>query len=463
MTYGFALGSDSYKYSHGPQLPDDLKYASNYGSARSLNMYKQVLWFGLQSWKRKLMKNPLTMESVEYANRRIVEHCGIFPYEEFKRIVEVHNGLPPVRIEALPEGLIVPVGVPCYQVVSTDPLLPTLGSFLETEILRAAWYQSSVATLSWHIKQDLRKWLEQTCDNPEEELAFRLHDFGGRGASSEESAALGGMSHLINFMGTDTVPALEAATEFYDEWMAGYSIPAMEHFTVTAWGREREAQAYERMIDVYGGEGKKYACVCDAYDQRNSVDNIWGKQLKDKVLAKGGTAVIRLDSGKPIAEVVYAVKSIANSYGFHTNKKGYDVVNPAARIIQGDGVNRTSINGICHALELNKLSIENNGYGMGGALLQEVMRDDLGWAQKASAISADGEHWTGINKSPITAPEKASLKGRQMVVYDATGKMIAVPKGSRPESQNLLRVVYENGVSYNDQTFAQVRANSNLK
>ena len=48
-----------------------------------------------------------------------------------------------------------------------------------------------------------------------EGLPFKLHDFGARGVSSLESAMLGGMAHLVNFRGTDTLtgpgPAVLAA------------------------------------------------------------------------------------------------------------------------------------------------------------------------------------------------------------------------------------------------------------
>ncbi|HDW3906971.1 TPA: hypothetical protein RMT47_005219, partial [Escherichia coli] len=241
------------------------------------------------------------------------------------------------------------------------------GQFLETRLLRATWYATAVATLSWSIKQDMRAFLNRTCDEPEAAVKFMLHDFGARGASSAQTAALGGMAHLVNFMGTDTVPALVAARRYYDESVAGFSIPAMEHFTVTAWGRDNEARAFSNMIDQFGGEGRVYACVSDAYDIYNAVDNIWGKQLKDKVLSKGGRVVIRPDSGDPVSVVLYCVKSLAESFGTTTNSKGFKVLHPSVRVIQGDGVNRDSIIAILRALELHGFSAENVAFGMGGA------------------------------------------------------------------------------------------------
>ena len=44
-----------------------------------------------------------------------------------------------------------------------------------------------------------------------------------------QSAGIGGMSHLVNFMGTDTIAGIMAARKFYGCEMGGHSIPAAEH------------------------------------------------------------------------------------------------------------------------------------------------------------------------------------------------------------------------------------------
>jgi len=79
-------------------------------------------------------------------------------------------------------------------------------------------------------------------------LPFKLHDFGFRGVSSKESAAIGGAAHLLNFLGTDTLAAIQLLNQFYSADLsssdpatcAGYSIPASEHSTITAWGEANE-------------------------------------------------------------------------------------------------------------------------------------------------------------------------------------------------------------------------------
>src|SRR5690606_20308225 len=145
----------------------------------------------------------------------------------------------PIEIEAAPEGSLVPIHNVLLQVVNTDPQCAWLASYVETMLLRAIWYPTSVATLSQGCYQVIRDYLSLTADNCDG-LPFMLHDFGPRGASSEETAAIGGLAHLVNFMGTDNLSAIMAARRYYHSEMAGYSIPAAEHSTVITWGRERE-------------------------------------------------------------------------------------------------------------------------------------------------------------------------------------------------------------------------------
>lgn len=458
--FNFAADTDSYKYSHGPQVPKSLAYCSSYGEARSDAVFRGALFSGMQVRIKDMLEKPLTMADVDFAYEMAMAHCGTFPLEMMKKIVTQYGGLPPVRIQALPEGLVVPNRTALWQIANLDPSMPTLPQFMEDQILRDVWYMSTVATLSWHIKQDILAFLNRTCDNPEEEIAFRLHDFGARGASSRETAAHGGLAHLINFMGTDTVLALYAARRYYGEKVAGFSIPAMEHFTVTAWGRENEAQAYANMVDTFGGEGRIYACVSDAYDIFNAVDNIWGQQLKDRVLAKGGRLVVRPDSGDPTSVVLYCVKSLARSFGTTTNKKGFQVLHPAVRVIQGDGVNRESIKSILTALEINGFSAENVAFGMGGALLQGVNRDTLGFAQKASAITSGHSGWIGISKEPVTAKQKVSKKGRLAVVRESDS-YLTIQESELGGRENLLQDVFDGQSLVRDMSFSEVRENAN--
>merc|ERR1719293_441256 len=101
----------------------------------------------------------------------------------------------------------------------------------------------TVATNSWACKQVIKTYLERTADQPDKAgLEFMLHDFGYRGVSSVETAGIGGAAHLVNFMGTDTLAGILVAREYYGAGMAGVSVPATEHSTMTTWGVQGETE-----------------------------------------------------------------------------------------------------------------------------------------------------------------------------------------------------------------------------
>jgi nicotinamide phosphoribosyltransferase len=454
-----ALDSDSYKFGHSKMLPDNANYMCSYGEARSDERWKQSVFVGLQPWLQEL--KPLTAGDVEEARDLAIPHCGTFNFDGWMRIVDELGGVLPIRIDALDEGTVVPNHNALYQVRNTKPGFAWVTQFIETPLLRAVWYPTSVATLSWHVKQDIRAFLEKTCDNPEAELMFRLHDFGARGASSRETAALGGIAHLVNFNGSDTIPALLGAKRYYDEPLAAYNIPAMEHSTVCAWGREGEERAYSNAIDKFlTGPGTMLSIPPDAYDLHHAIDVIIGQNLKEKIIVSQGRLVVRPDSGDPVSEVMFALRSLAKRFGYMTNSKGYMVLHPSVRIIQGDGVNEVSIHSIMTAMEINGFSIENVAFGMGGGLLQSVTRDTLGFAQKANAVSSGHEGWIGIAKEPATARQKTSKKGVQMVVREQ-GRIITVPEGTYAPERNLLQPVWYEGKMLRRQSLQNLRDNSN--
>ncbi len=161
---------------------------------------------------------------------------------------------------------------------NTDPEFYWLTNWAETVLLQV-WYPVTVATLSRAIKQAIGEALVRTGDPSL--LLHKLHDFGFRGVSSRESAAIGGAAHLFNFLGTDNLAAIELLQQYYGADMPGVSIPASEHSTMTAWGKEHEVDAFENMLNNVP-EGI-VACVSDSYDIYNAVRNLWGGKLREKV------------------------------------------------------------------------------------------------------------------------------------------------------------------------------------
>ena len=137
------------------------------------------------------------------------------------------------------------------QVINTDPKYWWATSFFETALLRAIWYPTTIGTISWLAKQQIKEAFERTSDNPQL-VRHTLHDYGARGVSSMESAALGGLAHLVNFSQSDTVPGIEAAKKYYNAVDPSNSGPNSEHAGFVAWGRDHEADAMRNMLELMG-------------------------------------------------------------------------------------------------------------------------------------------------------------------------------------------------------------------
>ena len=450
------LNSDSYKYSQFNQYPSGTEYIYSYIESRG-GKYDETVFFGLQAFIKEYLTKPITMEMIDEAEAVILAHGEPFNREGWEYILHAHDGYLPVEIKAVPEGTVVPVHNVLATIENTDPKCYWLTSFLETALLRAIWYPTTVATNSREIKKVILDALNRT--GTPSDIGFKLHDFGARGVSSLESAGIGGTAHLVNFMGTDTVEALLFARRYYGADMAGFSVPAMEHSTVTSWGRENEVASYRNMVKQNGKPGGIVSAVSDSYDIFKACE-LWGTELKQDILDSGATLVVRPDSGDPAVVVKQCLQILEKYFGSTRNAKGFKVLNNV-RVLQGDGINHASIRSILYTITLAGYSADNVVFGQGGALLQIVNRDDQKFAMKCSAALVDGK-WVDVFKDPITDKGKQSKKGKlklvkdidQYITVDSHDKMFHI-------LYDELEVVFENGVLIRDMTFDEIRTNAN--
>jgi nicotinamide phosphoribosyltransferase len=456
--------TDSYKMSQWVQYPKDTTHISSYIEARGGE--PESVFFGLQAFIKEYMMNPITMADIDFAERVITAHGEPFNRKGWEIIVKEYGGMLPVEIEAVPEGTIMPTSNVQVQLVNTDPRLYWLTSYLETAILRGVWYPSTVATMSRKMKKVIAEALYKTSDIPVmDQLFFKLHDFGARGASSTETAVLGGMSHLVNFMGTDTFEGIMGAMTYYNSDVCGFSIPASEHSTITSWGSEGEIEAFKNMIEQFAGEGKIFACVSDSYDIYAAAGEKW-PSLKEELVAKGGTLVVRPDSGDPLTMPIEIVKILMDKFGYTINSKGYKVLPPYIRVIQGDGIDHTSLPVIVENMIAEGLSLDNLAFGMGGGLLQKVDRDTLKYAMKASARRDANGVWHDVFKDPITDKGKTSKKGRLGLIYNCglgNCGYHTVPKEVADEKGNVLRPIFRNGELLVEDDFETIRQRAQLR
>ena len=448
------LAVDSYKVSHWSQFPEGTEYTQYYVESRG-GKYNETMLGGV-TYLVKCLEKGISVEDVEEANELFKAHFGkdVFNYEGWMTIATELGGKLPLKIRAPEEGLVVPTKNVLLTVENTDPRFGWLAGHFETFILRGIWYMTTVATESFEAKKIITKYINKTVDDNkvEDVLPFKLHDFGSRGISSGEGSALGGTAHLYNFKGTDNVEALLATKQLYGCDMGGFSIPAREHSTTTIYQKEGEDKAFLNSINQWG-EGL-YACVMDSYDYEAAVERVTTGAIKDLILSKGGTFVIRPDSGNPVDVVIKALEIVSKNVGHTVNEKGYKVLHDSYRVIQGDGVDTQEIGRILDYMEGKGWSAENVAFGMGGGLLQHMDRDTQRFAMKCSVAIINGEV-VEVFKAPKTDMSKASKKGFLDLVLDeqkvplTTSSTTCLKAHQEGNPYSVMATVFENGVVKN--------------
>ncbi len=274
-TGNLLLRTDSYKFTHWKQYPPGTEQVYSYFESRG-GKWSDVVFFGLQYYLKKYLEGPVvTRRAIDEAEELVGLHFAdksLFNRRGWEHILRVHDGRLPLRIRAVPEGTPVPGHNVLMTVENTDPACYWLPNYVET-LLVQVWYGSTVATQSREMKKLVLKHLHRTGDPCL--IDFKVHDFGFRGVSSVESAGVGGAAHLVSFRGTDTFEGIIVARDYYGEPMAGFSIPAAEHSTITAWGQTHEVDAMRNMLEQY--PRGMVAVVSDSYDVFAACEKIWGQ------------------------------------------------------------------------------------------------------------------------------------------------------------------------------------------
>lgn len=449
------LDTDSYKLSHHLQYPPWMTGACAYIEARGLSTWPDVVFFGLQAFLKDLIARPVLAADIDEAEEVALLHGLPFNRPGWERIVAKHGGHMPVLIEALPEGAVVRRGVPMVQITSTDPELAWIVAYLDTALTRAVWYPSTVATLVRRIHGTLFPLYEKTTNPDDMAFGTRVHDFGARSATTREQAALGGLAHLLFFERTDTLSALVKARNAYGAHMAGFSIPASEHATMTAWGQEGETEAYRGMLNTFARYGA-VSVVSDSYDIAHAVSQLWGKALKPDVEAAGAMLLVRSDSGDPVDMPVQVMTQLAYAFGTTLNSRGYRVLNNRVRVMQGDGVTLADMVKILGRMEAFGFSAENIYFGMGAQMIQKVSRDTFSFTMKINAVADQQGRWHDAAKRPVSMQEKGSKPGRQAVVTELFERTACRLDSIGPR-HNHLAPVYRDGALLKEWSLEDVR------
>ncbi|RLI52517.1 MAG: nicotinate phosphoribosyltransferase [Candidatus Thorarchaeota archaeon] len=433
---------------------------SNYSYMESRGgKYTATVFVGLQYYLQKYLTTPVTLAEVEHTKLKAERHGVPFDYDGWLHIVNNCSGLLPIRIKAIPEGTLVPTRNVLLTIESTDTTVPWITGFVET-LLMKIWYPTTVATKSYYVRQMLERY------GSPEWAQFAYHNFGDRGSSSVESAAIGGFAHYTQFMGTDNFNSLDIAEDYYKHTdMPAYSVFATEHSTTTSYGREgEEAFVYAQLLA--NPDKAVMSFVADSYDVYAFTHFCTdpGSRIRKLIESRPHQKfVLRPDSGEPI-EVINRILNIMVSNNLKTISQ--TSVTPKVSftefgILWGDGITPETIEEILTINLTNGFAAENFVFGSGGDLMQNVNRDTQRFAIKCSSITTAKQcceepggtptySYTDIDvyKDPITAPGKRSKRGKVTTWLNTeTGEYSTSLVGQQPSPHhiNALQTIFENG------------------
>ena len=455
------LDSDSYKFTQPIYYPEGMENLYSYIEARG-GKYDSTMFFGLQIYLKEYLSRKITQEMVEEAKEFIDQHIGlnVFNYEGWSYIATELKGELPLLICAVAEGSLIPNKNVLVTIQCTDPKVPWLTSFVETSILRSVWFGSTVATISYNMRQTCKKYLEETADNFDS-LPFSILDFGARGANSFESAGIAACANLsTGMMGSDTITGNLFAKKYYNAFMPSYSVRATEHSVMTSYGKENEYESLKRILELTP-DGQIISIVLDSWDCFTAAKYL--VDLKDIVISKNLQLVCRPDSGEPSEVLPKLYKILEDGYGHTINVKGYKILNNV-KLLWGDGISPDNIFKMLDIVKNIGYSTQTIMLGCGGKLVQEnISRSTLNFAMKASAIEID-EVWKDICKDPVTDPGKQSKKGRVKLYKDHNENKIFstsfLTREFGDEYELLLIPVFKNGKILREYSFDEVRQNS---
>lgn len=462
------LCTDVYKMSHMEMYPPGTTKVYSYLLARSDKKTPSTLFYGLQYYLKMLEVKPTQAMMDEFLDYR----KSIIGSDAPKDIVDklaalVQLGYFPIKIKSVREGMDIPVRNVLMTIENTVPGFHWVVGFFESLLLKV-WNTCTVASYSKKLKMLCKKYADETCDN-EGHLPFQVHDFGYRGCSSEETAAISGSAHLINFLGSDTVTAIKMVRENYGcTGPIGLSVPATEHSVMCAYGQENELQAFERMLDLY--PAGIVSIVSDTYDLWNVLTN-FATKLKSRILARDGRVVFRPDSGDPPKiicgdpdagtgsdEWLGGLQLLDRAFGHTVNSKGFKVINPKVGMIYGDGMFFERFDRTLGLMKEMGYASSNLVIGVGGLLLQQHNRDDQGFAIKATFAEVNGVT-RELMKDPVTDTKKKSHKGLLALYKDARGRYYTKDRCTADEeAASLLEEVFVNGKITRTTTFDEIRA-----
>lgn len=521
---------DFYKADHRRQYPEGTECVYSNFTPRSDKLFKgskhwdkKIVFAGLQgfiksflidTWNSEFFNKPKDEVVAKYKRRLDTSlGKGAVPVDHIDALHDL--GFLPVEIRAIPEGSRVNIKVPVFTIVNTLPGFYWLTNYLETVLSAGAWKTSTNATIAYEYRRILKHYAEKT-GSPLEFVALQGHDFSFRGMSGLYDAGSSGFGHLLSFVGTDTVPAIDYAEDYYnansENELIGCSVPATEHSVMCAGGMDDEPETFRRLIEDQYPTGI-VSIVSDTWDFWNVITN-YTVQLKDKILARKpnelglAKVVFRPDSGDPVKiicgytyyeissieddgsddlatadvvkfngkyynfeltddcyinllsevpehEVKGAVECLWDVFGGTTTNTGHKVLHERVGLIYGDSITIERAEEIMSRLEKKGFASCNVVFGIGSYTYQYNTRDTFGFAMKATYAVVNGEGRELFKDPKTDSGTKKSAKGLLRVEKEGNDFVLYDQQDSFEGGD--LDVVFRNGDMIKEQSLLEIR------
>jgi len=483
------MAIDFYKADHRRQYPEGTEYVySNFTprSSRLANLLDgfddRVVVIGIQAyikrvlieqWNSEFFSKPKAEVIAKYKRRMDTSLGeGAVPIDHMEALHDL--GYLPIKVKSLPEGSRVNIRVPMFTVVNTKPEFFWLTNYIETSISAEIWKPCTTATIAYEYKRLLVDFANKT-GAPLDFVPLQGHDFSARGMSGMDDAAASGIGHLANFIGTDTVAAIDYAEDYYGvDGVVGVSVPATEHSVMCMGTKDDEIQTFKRLINELYPSGI-VSIVSDTWDFWKVISEFTA-ELKDDILARRPNAiglakvVFRPDSGDPVKvicgdpdaepgspEFKGSVQCLWDIFGGTETEKGYKILHERVGLIYGDSITLQRAQAILEGLEAKGFASTNIVFGIGSYTYQYLTRDTFGFAIKATWGQVNGEG-REIFKDPITDKgDKKSAAGLLRVEETANGFELFDRQTPEQEQQGVLQLVFEDGQVQNETSFAEIK------
>ncbi len=484
--------TDFYKTGHIRQYPAGTSLVYSNFTCRSDRLADvlpdfdhKVVFFGLQGlaqwllvdcWNDEFFHRP-KHEVVARYQRRMDLSLGAGAVD-VGHIAALHDlGYLPLLIKALPEGSRVDMRVPLLTVVNTHPEFYWVTNYIETQLSAELWKQITSATIAYEYRRLLTGYARRTGADPAL-LPWLGHDFSARGMSGIADAAASGAGHLLSFLGTDSIAAIDYLETYYPDAepsLIGGSVPATEHSVMCMGGEDDEIGTFRRLVtELY--PASIVSIVSDTWDFWRVVTE-YAAALKDAILARQPDAlgnarvVFRPDSGDPVLILAGdptaepgspahkgAVQCLWDIFGGSVTAEGYRVLHPRVGLIYGDSITLDRASRILAALAERGFAASNVVFGIGSYTYQHVTRDSFGTAIKATFGVVDGTDRVLFKAPKTDSGTKNSARGLLRVEREGGRFVLHELQTREQEAAGLLQPVFRDSMVVRKEGLSAIRA-----